>query len=80
MNRCDRFTALCGAILGLFAFIFACIALSADNWEIETGTGYFRSSFKFHQLYLSRIMSIFSMIFTLIGIFTSLFMTIKYGI
>jgi len=77
MNRCDRLIALCGTLLGIFAFIFACTALFSRNWEIETNTDYFRSSSKYHQLYLSRIMSIFSLIFTCIGILASSLMIIK---
>lgn len=77
MNPCERLTALCGSILGLFAFILACTALSSRNWEIETHVDYFHASSKYNQLHLSRIMSIFSLIFTLIGIFTSSYMIIK---
>jgi hypothetical protein len=77
MNRCDRLTALCGGLLGIFSLIFACTALASRNWEIETNTDYFRLSSKYHQLHLSRIMSIFSLIFTCIGILTSLIMIRK---
>jgi hypothetical protein len=77
MNRCDRLIALCGALLGILTLIFACTALSSRNWEIETNIDYFRSSAKYHQLYLSRIMSILSLIFTSIGILTSSLMIIK---
>ncbi len=73
MNRCDRLIALVGALLGIFALIFACTALSSRDWEIKMNTDDFRSSSK----YLSRIMSIFSLIFTCIGILTSLLMMIK---
>jgi formate hydrogenlyase subunit 3/multisubunit Na+/H+ antiporter MnhD subunit len=77
MNRYDRLIALCGTLLGIFAFILTCTALSSRNWEIETNIDYFRSSSKYHQLHLSRIMSIFSLIFTCIGILASSFMIIK---
>ncbi|CAF3349667.1 unnamed protein product [Rotaria socialis] len=78
MNRCDCLTALCGSILGILAFSFACTALSSRNWEIETHVDYFRSSSKYNQLHLSRIMSIFSLIFTFIGILASSYMIIKH--
>lgn len=77
MNQCDRLTALCGALLGILALIFACTALASRNWEIESNTDYFRSSSKYNQLHLSRITSIFSLIFTFIGILASLFMIKK---
>jgi hypothetical protein len=77
MNRCNRLIALCGTLFGILALILACTALSSRNWEIETNTDYFRSSSKYNQLHLSRIMSTFSLIFTSIGILTSLLMFIK---
>ncbi|CAF1011785.1 unnamed protein product [Rotaria sp. Silwood1] len=78
MNYYDRLIALCGSILGILALIFACIALFSYNWEKETNIDYFHSSSKYNQLHLSRIMSIFSLIFTFIGIITSSFMIIKH--
>jgi hypothetical protein len=77
MTHCDRLTALCGALLGILALIFACTALSSRNWELKSNTDYFRSSPKYHQLHLSRIMSIFSLIFTSIGILASSLMITK---
>ncbi|CAF4166285.1 unnamed protein product [Rotaria sp. Silwood2] len=67
MNHYDCLTALCGSILGILALIFACTALSSRNWEKETNIDYFRSSSKYNQLHLSRVMSIFSLIFTFIA-------------
>jgi hypothetical protein len=78
MNRCNRLTALSGTLFGILALIFACTALSSPNWEIETKTDYFRSTSKYNQLHLSRIMSIFSLLFTSIGILTSSLMIRKY--
>ncbi|CAF0961355.1 unnamed protein product [Adineta steineri] len=78
MNRCDRLVAFTGALLGIFALIFACIALSSRNWEIESSTDYFRSSSNYDQLYLSRIISCFSLIFIIIGICTSILMILKH--
>ncbi|CAF0764315.1 unnamed protein product [Adineta ricciae] len=77
MNRYDRLIALCGTFLGLVAMICACIAFSLGNWEKESKSDYFRSVSKYHQLYLSRIMSTFSLIFTVLGICASALMLIK---
>ena len=50
MNRYDRLIALCGVLLGLLAFVCACIALSSRQWENESKIDYFRSSSKYQQL------------------------------
>ncbi|UJR32181.1 hypothetical protein I4U23_019645 [Adineta vaga] len=78
MNRYERLIALCGVLLGLLAFVCACIALSSRQWENESKIDYFRSSSKYQQLRLSRIMTTLSLLFTCVGICASVLMLIKH--
>jgi len=74
MDRCERLTALCGTLLS----IFACTILSSRHWKIETNTDYFRSSSKYNQLHLSRILTIFNLIYIYIGILVSSIYSIAF--
>lgn len=77
MKRSDRLLALAGAVLGLSAFVTACVALAAPGWELDSNANYFRSSDKYQQLHLSRVTSVFGLLFTLVGVLASSWMLIK---